>query len=150
MNTLRKPIVGLTPLWDKEKCVLKPMQETYLEAVQTAGGEPRVLDVADEDSAREELASCDALISTGGGDIAPELYGEARIESCGSSCPARDTFELITFRIALERGMPILGICRGRGAFAPFRCSRAHIPRLQGGQGDTALRLGRRGDVQGQ
>ena len=103
MNTLRKPIVGLTPLWDKEKCVLKPMQETYLEAVETAGGEPRVLDVADEASAREELASCDALISTGGGDIAPELYGEARIESCGSSCPARDTFELITFRIALER-----------------------------------------------
>ncbi len=108
-----KPIVGLTPLWDKETCVVKPMQETYLEAVQAAGGEPRVLDVADEESARAELAGCDALISTGGGDIVPELYGEARIKACGPSCPARDTFELITFRVALERGMPVLGICRG-------------------------------------
>ena len=113
MNTEGKPIIGLTPLWDKEKCVVMPMQETYLEAVQAAGGEPLVLDVADEEGARAELAGCDALISTGGGDIAPELYGEARIETCGPPCPARDTFELITFHIALERGMPILGICRG-------------------------------------
>ena len=113
MNTEGKPIIGLTPLWDKETCVVKPMQETYLEAIQAAGGEPLVLDVADEEATREELAGCDALISTGGGDIAPELYGETRIEACGPACPARDTFELMAFRIALERGMSILGICRG-------------------------------------
>jgi putative glutamine amidotransferase len=54
----------------------------------------------------------DALIISGGNDIGPELYGEvarphARID------PERDRLEIAWIRRALNRGLPILGICRG-------------------------------------
>ena len=111
-----KPIIGLTPSWNKTTCVVIPMQETYLDAVRAAGGEPLVLDVAAEEGARAELAACDALISTGGGDIAPERYGEARIESCGRY--------VLRCRLTSLGVMPVIALttlARWDGDFIPRR-----------------------------
>jgi putative glutamine amidotransferase len=56
--------------------------------------------------------SLDALVISGGNDIGPELYGgeenpKTRIDS------ARDTLEIEWIEYALERSIPLLGICRG-------------------------------------
>lgn len=60
----------------------------------------------------ELLGGIDGLLLTGGGDVHPQLYGEALRASRGISLE-RDLFEIRLIRAALERNMPILGICRG-------------------------------------
>lgn len=50
---------------------------------------------------------------TGGHDIDPMLYGEEPSPQCGPICRERDAMETITARSAMERDLPILGICRG-------------------------------------
>lgn len=54
----------------------------------------------------------DALIIGGGNDIGPEHYG-GDIEAKVKADPARDRLEIFWIERALERGIPLLGICRG-------------------------------------
>lgn len=67
----------------------------------------------DPDAAAAMLDACDGLLLTGGDDVAPLLYGEEPQPGLGDIDAPRDTFELPLCRLALERGLPILGICRG-------------------------------------
>src|SRR4051794_3290619 len=61
----------------------------------------------------ELLDRLDALVLGGGADIDPESHGaEAHQETVGTN-PDRDRFEIALARAALERGMPVLGVCRG-------------------------------------
>ncbi len=60
----------------------------------------------------ELLDGIDGLLLTGGGDVHPQLYGKALSSSRGISLE-RDLFEIRLIQGALERDMPILGICRG-------------------------------------
>jgi putative glutamine amidotransferase len=61
-----------------------------------------------------KLNNCDALILSGGVDIYPELYCDwDTVETRGSYKPERDGFELKLLESAVQRKMPVLGICRG-------------------------------------
>jgi putative glutamine amidotransferase len=88
---------------------------TYSVAVGAAGGLPLLLP-PDEGTAREPdqlLGLLDALILTGGGDLDPALYGgDPELETHTASAE-RDAFEAALARGALERDLPVLGICRG-------------------------------------
>jgi putative glutamine amidotransferase len=60
------------------------------------------------------LDSCDALLLTGGNDIYPGRYGrEANTAQCGIFNLRRDTLEMAALTYALEKQLPVLGICRG-------------------------------------
>jgi putative glutamine amidotransferase len=50
---------------------------------------------------------------SGGSDLDPGYYGEAPDTELGPTIPERDTFEMALVGLALRRGIPILGICRG-------------------------------------
>jgi putative glutamine amidotransferase len=58
-------------------------------------------------------AGLDGLLLTGGADIDPARYGEARLPECGEVEPERDELELALTGMALDRDLPTLGICRG-------------------------------------
>jgi putative glutamine amidotransferase len=61
----------------------------------------------------ELLDRIDALVLGGGADIDPDSQGvEAHPETVGTN-PDRDNFEIALARLALERGIPLLGVCRG-------------------------------------
>ncbi len=77
-----------------------------------AGGVPIILPrVA---GALEDLLDlCDGLVLAGGRDIDPRFYNQDPHEKLKNTEPARDVFELDLIRHALDRGMPILGMCRG-------------------------------------
>jgi putative glutamine amidotransferase len=98
--------------WDDE-VAFAPL--SYVEAVQRAGALPLVL--PPDDSAAEApddlLDRVDGLILAGGADIDPATYGAAPHPSTGETRPDRDRFELALVHRALERGIPVLGICRG-------------------------------------
>ncbi|MBW2260988.1 MAG: gamma-glutamyl-gamma-aminobutyrate hydrolase family protein [Deltaproteobacteria bacterium] len=85
---------------------------TYETAVVLAGGRPRGVRAGDEVDASLFLDGIDGLYLTGGGDVDPDLFGG---DPQGTLLvnPARDELELALIEGALDRGMPILGICRG-------------------------------------
>lgn len=99
-------------LWESE-VLLSP--RSYVTAVQRAGGlalllVPDPLTVADPD---EVLDSLDGLVLAGGVDVDPGSYGAERHPTVTRTVPERDEFEMALARRALERDLPLLGICRG-------------------------------------
>ena len=88
---------------------------SYAAAVQRAGGIALLLppDAAAADGAEPFLSRIDALILSGGADVDPGGYGAERDPSTGTTWPERDEFEAALTRGALERELPVLGICRG-------------------------------------
>lgn len=60
----------------------------------------------------EEIAACDALLLPGGGDITPAFFGEVNRGSRNIDT-ALDIRQFQAFDLALEKKMPVLGICKG-------------------------------------
>lgn len=98
---MKKPTIGITPC---------SRVGDYVESVTRAGGEPVVLDPAD-DPARS-LDGVDAVLLSGGLDVDPALYGETP-HAMTEMDPARDRFEIPLAREAVARDMPVFAICRG-------------------------------------
>jgi putative glutamine amidotransferase len=97
------PIIGVAPC--------RSLAD-YLESITRAGGEPRVLDPATDHGAAI-VESVHGLLLTGGPDIDPARYGEARQAAASSIDPQRDEFEIDLIGQAVARGVPVFGICRG-------------------------------------
>ena len=107
----RKPIIGITGNYDNGKCTLL---EGYYRSVLEAGGTPLIIPAFDDtDAMLSMLDNVDALILSGGGDINPLYLGEEPLRELSSINPARDWHELMLVRLAANRQIPILGICRG-------------------------------------
>jgi putative glutamine amidotransferase len=99
--------------WDGYEVTLAP--RAYVTAVQRAGGLAIVLPpdeaaVADPDILLDRV---DALLLAGGADIDPASYGAEPHAETKGTWPDRDAFEIALAQRALERDMPVLGICRG-------------------------------------
>jgi putative glutamine amidotransferase len=86
----------------------------YVEAILRAGAIPLVIPPdLQEESLAETLQSLDGLLLSGGPDVDPVHFGEEPLPGMGRIDPGRDRVELGLARLALEAGMPVLGICRG-------------------------------------
>lgn len=83
-----------------------------LRAVEDGGGEPLPLP-AEADSWTATLPALDGLILTGGNAIDPRRYGEENHGLCRRVIPHRDDLEQEALESCLDRGLPVLGICRG-------------------------------------
>lgn len=96
-----------------------PMREmalglTYPQAVARGGGVPVVIPPYTSDECiRELLPRLDGLVLAGGPDIHPSLYGQEPSDELGPTEPVLDGSEVALVRMALERTMPMLCICRG-------------------------------------
>jgi putative glutamine amidotransferase len=88
---------------------------SYATAVQATGAVALLVppDAAAEGDPDRVLDRVDGLILAGGSDVDPETYGAERHPETKGTWPERDRFELALARRAVERGMPLLGICRG-------------------------------------
>jgi putative glutamine amidotransferase len=117
---MSRPVIGVCAAlerarwshWDQQ-AVLLP--RSYIDAVQLAGGLPLMIPpdglVAHEPD--EVLDVVDGLVLAGGADIDPSSYGAERHPETGHTVPQRDACEIALARRALERDVPLLGICRG-------------------------------------
>lgn len=87
---------------------------TYIRAVQEAGGIPLLLTPHFTPEVQAALwQRLDGLILTGGGDIEPERFGEARHPKVDDVSPARDDLEIGLTQRALHDDVPLFAICRG-------------------------------------
>ncbi len=117
-----KPIIGVTPDFNagdrKDMGGKEPtyfLRARYLEAIEAVGGLPLVLPlVTDTVRQRLVLAKVDGLLVTGGGaDLAPKLYGERQRFKFRRMSRQRSSLELGIARLAYRSGVPTLGICGG-------------------------------------
>ncbi len=91
--------------------------EPYVEAVEAAGGRPRVVSMAGPCDVDRLLTEIDGLLLTGGADVDPSRYGEKPLPSVELDLNLeRDEHELPLIRAAVDRDLPVLGICRGMQA----------------------------------
>jgi putative glutamine amidotransferase len=115
-----RPIIGLATaleparwgVWDQEAALLP---SNYVERVQMAGGRTLLLppDPAAVDDPVSLLELIDGLLLAGGADIGPSFYGQDPTPELEATYPDRDRFEISLAKAAIERGQPVLGICRG-------------------------------------
>ena len=87
------------------------------------------------------LDRLDALILAGGADVDPASYGAEPHPETKGTWPERDSFELALARRALERDMPLLGICRGMQLLNVARGGTLdqHLPELVGDERHRAV-----------
>lgn len=107
-----KPVVGVLPLYDETKDSLW-MLPGYMDMLSEAGAVPLILPLGREEDLNQILAICDGFLFTGGHDTDPAVYGAERVPACGPACPARDRAENVLLRLAIEKDVPVFGICRG-------------------------------------
>jgi len=116
------PIIGVTATLkaDVDSVAERPLGKyvradlDYVEGVAAAGGVPVVLPPnGDARAAEAVIHSLDGLLLSGGSDLDPGYYDELPAPELGPTIPERDAFEMPLLDLALRRGLPILGICRG-------------------------------------
>jgi putative glutamine amidotransferase len=91
------------------------LARSYVQAVQRAGALVVMLppDSVLLEDPEEALDLLDGLVLAGGVDIDPANYGEQAHPETVDTVPERDRFEIALVRAAIERDLPVLGICRG-------------------------------------
>jgi putative glutamine amidotransferase len=115
-----RPVIGIcaaieSAKWAAWEVLVNLSPRTYSLAVQRAGGIALILPPDDvvAESPDELLDMIDALILAGGSDLDPASYGAKPHPETRNTRPERDRFEIALGTRALERDMPVLGICRG-------------------------------------
>ena len=116
-----RPVIGICTalarahwgVWKEREAAL--LAFSYITAIQRAGGLAVMIppdgQLAEDPDAMLDLL--DGLILAGGNDIDPACYGADPHPETRHTLPERDRSELALTRRAVERDMPVLGICRG-------------------------------------
>ena len=118
-DLMERPVVGLAVGADAMKgtayagaLYMCGLRVKLIDASRWAG--PKGLVSSPVTAALAALEGLDGILFTGGGDLDPALQGlPAGDPTIGGVLPARDHFEVEACRLAIDEGIPVLGICRG-------------------------------------
>lgn len=112
----RQPIIGITSNYTDGDLTLR---DRYYKQVVKAGGTPVIIPPTDNKAAIINiLEHIDGLLLTGGADLNPLWSGEEPAPELHNINSTRDLPELLLTRLAYNRQIPILGICRGMQTLA--------------------------------
>lgn len=137
-----RPVIGIAGyqerarwnMWDTEAVVI---HQYYVHSVTAAGARAVVLPPDDTDT--DVLERLDGLLLTGGADIDARRFGQAPHPESEPPHEVRDRAELSLLRAALDRDMPVLGVCRGLQliALAYGGTLHQHLPDVVGHDGHS-------------
>lgn len=110
-ESLQPPRIGISA---NRKDGLSCIAETYIQSVLKAGGAPVLIPViTDIEALTAIISDLDGLLMSGGGDINPLYISEEPIPQLQDVDTFRDESDLILLRLATNRQLPVMGICRG-------------------------------------
>lgn len=106
-------LIAITPSQSESNRIT--ISQAFLDAVRRAGALPVLLPLFGDDPLlwEEMLSRADGLLLSGGGDLDPALFGEEMLPQSNPPSPLRDQEEMYLCKRALEKDMPVLGVCRG-------------------------------------
>ncbi len=141
-----RPWIGITTYtdearWGSRASRASVLPVTYVESVNRAGG--RAVLVPTDDPGADIVNRLDGLVIAGGSDLDPARYGEAPHPATAWSAE-RDEAEFTLLRAALDRNLPVLGICRGMQLIAVAAGGRLlqHLPDVLGHEGHRPAQAG--------
>lgn len=111
-----RPVIGVTTYvepasWGAWQVPAALLHTWYVDAIRDAGA--RVVLLPPDTDGDGALDRVDALVVIGGADVDAARYGEQPHATADSPRSERDASEILLYQGALERDMPVLGICRG-------------------------------------
>lgn len=110
-NCSERPVIGITANFSEGACTLAP---GYYQSVLEAGGTPLIIPPSEDMQALlSVLEQVDGILLSGGSDLNPLFLGEDPVRELHGINPHRDRQELLLVRLAANRQIPMLGICRG-------------------------------------
>ena len=110
-NHTARPVIGISGNFGENGLELA---EGYYRSIIAAGGIAVALPpIEDAEQVLGQLEHVDGILLSGGGDINPLLLNEEPLPQLGKVNPVRDSHELLLAKLAYDRGIPMLGICRG-------------------------------------
>ena len=110
-NHTKAPVIGITGNFSDGNLMLAP---GYYTSIYKAGGIPMVIPPFDDDNLLLGiLDKLDGILLTGGADINPLFLKEEPVRELHNINAKRDSQELLLTRLAANRQIPVLGICRG-------------------------------------
>lgn len=124
-----RPLIGISASEVREAQTIRQIKEgeppshevslglSYIESVTAADALGVVLPPVPSRLVPNLLDRIDGICLSGGPDVDPSHYGAEPDPNLGPTDPDFDRFEIELARVAIERGMPILAICRGIQVF---------------------------------
>jgi len=130
-----QPIIGLTVYGPQDDKGFNIPHE-YVQGIVEAGGIPMLLPPVGAEFVARWLDRVDGLVLAGGGDIDPSHYGNSGHETIYNLDVNRDLTEMALARLALQRHIPTLAICRGMQVVnvALGGTLHPHLPEIYGEQ----------------
>ncbi len=122
MDGRKPPRIGITANFmhaDADRPFYRHKTLHYFEermalSLSRAGGDVvGIVDVKQPNALRRVIDGLDGVVIAGGADVAPQSYGDTPQRPEWSGDAKRDAFELAVVRHALDRAIPVFGICRG-------------------------------------
>lgn len=109
------PLIGISS--SRSKSGGSSVPGTYIQAILKAGGNPVIIPaITDSKVLRDIIKNLDGLVMTGGEDFNPLYYKEEVIPDINDIDSIRDIYDLVLLKLATDRNIPVLGICRGEQA----------------------------------
>lgn len=106
-----RPLIGISSSVNPHR---HSVSANYIQSVIAAGGIPTLIPATtDVETLRQLVAQLDGIVLTGGEDIDPAYYGQkphAQLEEVNQT---RDAADLMILKLATDRNVPVLGVCRG-------------------------------------
>ncbi|MFB9433166.1 gamma-glutamyl-gamma-aminobutyrate hydrolase family protein [Streptoalloteichus tenebrarius] len=114
---MSRPLIGVSTYsevagWGVWRRPADLLPRSYSDIVLRAGGVPVLLPPL-ETGAAEVVRALDGLVLAGGADVDPATYRAKPHPRTTETRPERDSWELGLLRHALDRDLPVLGVCRG-------------------------------------
>lgn len=120
VSNVSRPLIGLTTYLEQAQCGVWDVRaaflpEVYLMAIERAGGTAVLIppQPLETEAATSLVSRLDGLVLTGGKDVDPARYGQRPHALTDEPRRDRDAVEEALLTAALERNLPLLGICRG-------------------------------------
>jgi gamma-glutamyl-gamma-aminobutyrate hydrolase PuuD len=113
-----QPVIGITAIprtvhWAQGTYPGQTIGDSFIRAIERAGGIPLILPACDPGAAPVQAALLDGLVLSGGSDVHPDVYDGELHPAMAWIDPRRDAYELALIAAAERRAIPILGVCRG-------------------------------------
>ena len=117
---MKKPVIGITSdtnflerTDEYTGLEINFSQKVFSDAIFEAGGIPYMIPMNAGTYVEDIMSVIDGLIIIGGHDVSPLVYNQEPRKKIGTIKPTRDEHDTQLFHGAINKGIPVLGVCRG-------------------------------------